>query len=390
MTSPPESPTKTSGLAGVTAGRTAICSLEGTLRYRGYDIADLVTGSFEETAYLLLRGSLPTATELDAFSIRIQEAARSLPPLIPELLSRLAEAAPQASTMDALRTAVSALGQLAGDNGPEMPVDQITRETQTSIAEQLIGQVAAALAVWVDLTNDRVPASWPEQPLAAALLSRLRGGAISPAEAKAFDTTLILYAEHEFNASTFAARTVTSTGADMHSAVTAAIGALKGPLHGGANEKVLQQLSDIGSLDRVEPWLAEQLAARRVVMGFGHRVYKQGDVRAALLADICRRLIRENGVAQSHQQLEQLADRLEDLMLQQKGLKPNLDWPAARVYHALGLPISVFTPIFVVARMSGWTAHIVEQMADNRLIRPLSDYCGAAPRAYPQLAERNA
>ena len=390
MASTPESPTKTSGLAGVTAGRTAICSLEGTLRYRGYDIADLVTGSFEETAYLLLRGSLPTATELAAFSVRIQEAARSLPPLIPELLSRLAEAAPQASTMDALRTAVSALGQLAGDNGPEMPVDQITRETQTSIAEQLIGQVAAALAVWVDLTNDRVPASWPDQPLAAALLSRLRGGAISPAEAKAFVTTLILYAEHEFNASTFAARTVTSTGADMHSAVTAAIGALKGPLHGGANEKVLQQLSDIGSLDRVEPWLAEQLAARRVVMGFGHRVYKQGDVRAALLADICRRLIRENGVAQSHQQLEQLADRLEDLMLQQKGLRPNLDWPAARVYHALGLPISVFTPIFVVARMSGWTAHVVEQMADNRLIRPLSDYCGAAPRAYPQLAERNA
>ncbi|NBS32348.1 MAG: citrate synthase [Planctomycetia bacterium] len=389
MASTPDSPSTSRGLAGVTAGRTAICSLEGTLRYRGYDIADLVAGSFEETAYLLLRGSLPTATELDAFSNRIRKAARSLPPLIPELLARLAKAAPQASTMDALRTAVSALGQLAVDNGPQMPVDQLARETQTTIAEQLIGQVAAALATWVDLTNDRTPASWPEQPLAAALLSRLRGGAISSAEAEAFDTTLILYAEHEFNASTFAARTVTSTGADMHSAVTAAIGALKGPLHGGANEKVLQQLGEIGSLDRVEPWLAEQLAARRVVMGFGHRVYKQGDVRAVLLADVCRGLIRTDGMAESHQQLEQLADRLEGLMLEQKGLKPNLDWPAARVYHALGLPISVFTPIFVVARMSGWTAHVVEQMGDNRLIRPLSEYRGAAPRAYSMLAERS-
>ena len=389
MASTPDSPSTSRGLAGVTAGRTAICSLEGTLRYRGYDIADLVAGSFEETAYLLLRGSLPNATELDAFSNRIRKAARSLPPLIPELLARLAKAAPQASTMDALRTAVSALGQLAVDNGPQMPVDQLARETQTTIAEQLIGQVAAALATWVDLTNDRTPASWPEQPLAAALLSRLRGGAISSAEAEAFDTTLILYAEHEFNASTFAARTVTSTGADMHSAVTAAIGALKGPLHGGANEKVLQQLGEIGSLDRVEPWLAEQLAARRVVMGFGHRVYKQGDVRAVLLADVCRGLIRTDGMAESHQQLEQLADRLEGLMLEQKGLKPNLDWPAARVYHALGLPISVFTPIFVVARMSGWTAHVVEQMGDNRLIRPLSEYRGAAPRAYSMLAERS-
>jgi citrate synthase len=389
MASTPDSPSTSRGLAGVTAGRTAICSLEGTLRYRGYDIADLVAGSFEETAYLLLRGSLPNATELDAFSDRIRKAARSLPPLIPELLERLARAAPQASTMDALRTAVSALGQLAVDNGPQMPVDQTARETQTTIAEQLIGQVAAALATWVDLTNDRTPASWPEQPLAAALLSRLRGGAISSAEAEAFDTTLILYAEHEFNASTFAARTVTSTGADMHSAVTAAIGALKGPLHGGANEKVLQQLGEIGSLDRVEPWLAEQLAARRVVMGFGHRVYKQGDVRAVLLADVCRGLIRTDGMAESHQQLEQLADRLEGLMLEQKGLKPNLDWPAARVYHALGLPISVFTPIFVVARMSGWTAHVVEQMGDNRLIRPLSEYRGAAPRAYSMLAERS-
>ena len=388
MVSPSATPPASRGLAGVTAGRTAICSLDGTLRYRGYAIADLVTGSFEETAYLLLHGSLPAAAELAAFAGRIREAARSLPPLVTEILARLAEAAPQASTMDALRTAVSVLGQLAGDNGPQLPVDQTSLKTETARGERLIGQVAAALAAWVDLTSGRSPAAWPDEPLAAALLGRLRGGPVTAVEASVFDTTLILYAEHEFNASTFAARTVTSTGADMHSAVTAAIGALKGPLHGGANEQVLEQLGDIGSLDRVEPWLAEQLAARRVVMGFGHRVYKQGDVRAVLLADACRRLIRAEGVAESHQQLEQLADRLEGLMLEQKGLKPNLDWPAARVYHAVGLPISVFTPIFVVARMSGWTAHIVEQMADNRLIRPLADYCGSPPQHYRPLAER--
>ena len=382
------SSTPARGLAGVTAGRTAICSLDGTLRYRGYEIDDLVTGNFEEVAYLLVRGSLPTAAELEAFSARVRQAAESLPPEVTDLLARLAAAAPQASTMDALRTAVSLLGQLALDDGPRMPADQATLDAQTGHAERLLGQVPAALAAWVDLTSGRAPAPWPGGSLAEALLSRLRGGGVSPAEAGAFDTTLTLYAEHEFNASTFAARTVTSTGSDMHSAVTAAIGALKGPFHGGANEKVLEQLGEIGSLDRVEPWLAEQLAARRVVMGFGHRVYKQGDLRAVLLADVCRKLIRREGVAESHRQLEQLADRLEQLMLDQKGLKPNLDWPAARVYHALGLPISVFTPIFVVARMSGWTAHIVEQMGDNRLIRPLSEYCGEAPRPYVPLAAR--
>ena len=194
----------------------------------------------------------------------------------------------------------------------------------------------------------------------------------------------MLYAEHEFNASTFTARTVVSTGSDMHSGITAAIGALKGPLHGGANEKVLEVLRDIGSADRAEPWLREQFAAKRVVMGFGHRVYKEGDVRAKLLGRLCRDMVR--GTA--GEGLEQLAERIEGLMLTEKNLRPNLDWPAARVYHALGLPVQVFTPIFVVARMSGWTAHVIEQIDDNRLIRPLSLYCGPAARDYPPLAAR--
>jgi citrate synthase len=193
-----------------------------------------------------------------------------------------------------------------------------------------------------------------------------------------FGATLVLYAEHEFNASTFAARTVASTGSDLHSAVTAAIGALKGPLHGGANEKVLEVLGEIGSADRADAWVHEQFAAKRVVMGFGHRVYKDGDVRAKLLGSMCREMVRgTEGDA-----LEDLADRVERIMLEKKALKPNLDWPAARVYHALGLPVKVFTPIFVVARMSGWTAHVIEQIGDNRIIRPLSIYSGTAAREY--------
>jgi citrate synthase len=170
----------------------------------------------------------------------------------------------------------------------------------------------------------------------------------------------------------------------MHSAITAAIGALKGPLHGGANEKVLEVLGAIGSPERVSPWLEEQFAAKRVVMGFGHRVYKDGDVRAKLLGRLCREMVRGT----DGERLEELAARVETMMLDRKRLKPNLDWPAARVYHALGLPVKVFTPIFVVARMSGWTAHCIEQIGDNRLIRPLSAYVGPSPRDYVPITAR--
>jgi citrate synthase len=171
----------------------------------------------------------------------------------------------------------------------------------------------------------------------------------------------------------------------MHSAITAAIGALKGPLHGGANEKVLEVLGEIGSPERAEAWVHEQFAAKRVVMGFGHRVYKDGDVRAKLLGAMCRDMARGTAAAE---RLEDLAERVERIMLDKKGLKPNLDWPAARVYHALGLPVKVFTPIFVVARVSGWTAHVIEQAGDNRIIRPLSLYAGPQPRDYVTMADR--
>jgi citrate synthase len=368
------------GLAGVVAGRTAICSLEGTLRYRGYDIEPLArAGDFEEVAYLLLHGELPNRAERDAFAARVAAAARTLDPTVIDALGRLAATSPEAAPMDALRTGVSMLGLVERDDTPG------PRTALVAQAERLLGQVPALLAAWLDLAAGRPVAPWHDAPLAAALLARLTGTTPSAAQSAAFGATLVFYAEHEFNASTFAARTVASTGSDLHSAVTAAIGALKGPLHGGANEKVLEVLGAIGSADRAEAWVEEQFAAKRVVMGFGHRVYKDGDVRAKLLGAMCREMARDDASAEA---LEALADRVERIMLERKGLKPNLDWPAARVYHALGLPVKVFTPIFVVARTSGWTAHVIEQIDDNRIIRPLSLYSGPAPRDYVPLASR--
>ena len=371
----PKSPSGTDdfarGLAGVVAGKTAICSLDGDLRYRGYSIAPLAeAGDFEDVAHLLLHGHLPTASEHAAFSRRVHEAAASIDPTVIETLRVLAARTPNASPMDALRTGVSLLGQIELDQQPGPHAALVSQ------AERLLGQVPAILAAWLDLSAGRPVAPWPEGSIAAALLERLTGRKPSAAEASIFGTTLVLYAEHEFNASTFAARTVVSTGSDMHSGIVAAIGALKGPLHGGANEQVLEALAEIGSLDRVIPWLEERFAAKKVVMGFGHRVYKDGDVRAKILGGMCRRLADDGeGLA-----LERLADAVEQMMLDRKNLRPNLDWPAARVYHALGLPVRVFTPIFVVARMSGWTAHVIEQVGDNRIIRPLSIYSGVAPR----------
>jgi len=381
------------GLAGVVAGRTAISSLDGDLRYRGYPIHALAAGGdFEEVAFLLLHGELPSQAEHAAFSEGVRASAGSLiatsnpamatagasMPAVIAALRGLADICPTASPMDALRTGVSMLGQVELDQIPG------TREALLAQAQRLIGQVPALLGAWMDLSAGRSVDPWPDGSIAKALLQRLTGRTPSATHVAAFGTTLVLYAEHEFNASTFAARTVVSTGSDMHSGITAAIGALKGPLHGGANEQVLEQLCAIGSADRAEAWVTEQLAAKRVIMGFGHRVYKDGDVRAKLLGKMCREMVRGTAA----EGLEDLADRVEQIMLDRKGLKPNLDWPAARIYHALGLPVRVFTPIFVVARMSGWTAHIIEQIGDNRLIRPMSIYCGSPARDYCDLAHR--
>ena len=384
----PHSKDSRNGLAGVTAGHTSICSLDRILRYRGYAITDLLECSFEEVAYLLLWGDLPTKNQLREFAMRLYTHAQSLPETVLWCFERLAKTSPQCSIMDVLRTGVSILGQLECDNGPkEMPHHRDLSQERLK-AEQLLGHVPALLATWIDCISGRRPTPWPKKPLATALLEKLCHTQISKNAANVFTKTLILYAEHEFNASTFAARTVTSTGSDMHSAITTAIGALKGPLHGGANEKVLEQLMDIGTPENVEPWVARQLENKDVIMGFGHRIYKSGDIRAILLREAGHQLDDSSPSFEPHRKLEKLAHKVESVLLEQKRLKPNLDWPAARIYHALGLPINLFTPLFVVARMSGWTSHIIEQMSDNRLIRPVAKYIGPSPRQYLALEDR--
>ena len=384
----PHSKDSRNGLAGVTAGHTSICSLDRILRYRGYAITDLLECSFEEVAYLLLWGDLPTKNQLREFAMRLYTHAQSLPETVLWCFERLAKTSPQCSIMDVLRTGVSILGQLECDNGPEeMPHNRDLSQERLK-AEQLLGHVPALLASWIDCISGRRPTPWPKKPLATALLEKLCHTQISKNAASVFTKTLILYAEHEFNASTFAARTVTSTGSDMHSAITTAIGALKGPLHGGANEKVLEQLMDIGTPENVEPWVARQLENKDVIMGFGHRIYKSGDIRAILLREAGHQLDDSSPSFEPHRKLEKLAHKVESVLLEQKRLKPNLDWPAARIYHALGLPINLFTPLFVVARMSGWTSHIIEQMSDNRLIRPVAKYIGPSPRQYLALEDR--
>jgi citrate synthase len=344
--------------------------------------------SFEEVAYLLLWGDLPTEDQLREFAMRLYTHAQSLPETVLWCFERLAKTSPQCSIMDVLRTGVSILGQLECDNGPEeMPHNRDLSQERLK-AEQLLGHVPALLASWIDCISGRRPTPWPKKPLATALLEKLCHTQISKNAANVFTKTLILYAEHEFNASTFAARTVTSTGSDMHSAIATAIGALKGPLHGGANEKVLEQLMDIGTPENVEPWVARQLENKDVIMGFGHRIYKSGDIRAILLREAGYQLDDSSPSFEPYRKLEKLAHKVESVLFEQKRLKPNLDWPAARIYHALGLPINLFTPLFVVARMSGWTSHIIEQMSDNRLIRPVAKYIGPSPRQYLALEDR--
>jgi len=225
----------------------------------------------------------------------------------------------------------------------------------------------------------------PTLSIAGNILWMLRGEKPSERWTKAMDVSLILYAEHEYNASTFTARVITSTRADLHSAITGAIGALKGPLHGGANERVLEVLQQVGTAKNAEPWVRKALAAKQLIMGFGHRVYKTGDPRAKYLKTLCQELAVETG----NQDMEEMAEIIEGIVTGEKKLPPNLDWPSARLYHYMGLPIYLYTPLFVVSRVSGWSAHVIEQADHNRLIRPRARYIGAAARSYVPLNKRS-
>jgi citrate synthase len=374
MTTPTYSP----GLEGVIAGETAICTVEGGLSYRGYGVGDLAANcSFDEVAYLLLHGELPTGAQLQQFHTRVA-AARRLPPPLKELLAAL----PKWTTpLDALRTAVSALGHFDQDSADN------AHDANLRKAERLLAQIPVVIADHYRITKGQ-PEVAARQDLshAANFLYMLRGLEAAPEEVKALDVSLILYAEHEFNASTFAARVIVSTLSDLHSGITGAIGALKGPLHGGANEKVMDILKATGGPEKAEEWTRAALSRKERIMGFGHRVYKAGDVRAGILKTYARAAAQAHPAREGEPDLvrwEDTADIIERVMAAEKNMFPNLDWPAGRLYHAMRLEIPLYTPIFAMARITGWSAHVIEQLDYNRLIRPRALYRGPERRSVP-------
>jgi citrate synthase len=364
------------GLEGIVAGETAVSTVEDGLKYRGYSVDELCEkATFDEVAHLLLHGELPTAKQLTAFQSRVSTARR-----IPEPVKQLYPSTPKwAYPLDALRTAVSMVSLFdpdATDNSHEANVRK---------AERLLGQMPVMVADQYRISKGLQPVmAKPELGHSANFLYMLRGTEPTAEEVRALDVSLILYAEHEFNASTFTARVIVSTQSDLHSAIVGAIGALKGPLHGGANEKVMDVVRAAGGPDTAEQWTLDALARKERIMGFGHRVYKAGDVRAGIL----KAYAKAAATTPDLQKWEATADTIERVMAEKKNMFPNLDWPAGRLYHAMDLEIPLYTPMFAMSRITGWAAHVVEQIDNNRLIRPRSIYTGVPARSVTPIAER--
>jgi 2-methylcitrate synthase/citrate synthase II len=364
------------GLDGVLAGETALCHVdegEGGLRYRGYAVSDLAgRARFEEVAYLLLFGKLPTRSELQDFSTQFM-AGCMLPGPVEAFLGVVP---PAAHPMDVLRTSVSLLG-MADPDAADCSHDANLRK-----AIRLMGQIPLVIATAYRLVNGKAPVglqsdlSFAENLL--FLLTDRREGETTKAMAHVLDVSLTLYAEHEFNASTFSARVTASTMTDMHSAITSAIGTLKGPLHGGANEAVAEMFCEIETAERAEQWVRTALANKQRIMGFGHRVLKKGDSRSAIIQQHAESLGR---ICYDHRWYE-IASMIDRVVQQEKGLYPNLDFYTAVAYLLMGIPRELYTPVFVCSRITGWCAHVIEQQDHNRLIRPRALYTGPAAREY--------
>ncbi len=359
------------GLAGVVVDETAISKVNpesNSLLYRGYPVQELAGGcSFEEVAWLLWHGELPDEDQLAGFTAR-ERSMRGLDPAVRATIDLLPVGA---HPMDLTRSAVSALGAL------DPRADEEGREANLAKAERLFAQLPAIVAYIQRRRRGQEPIE-PRDDLdySANFLWMTFGELPSEAAIDVFRVSMVLYAEHSFNASTFTARVITSTTADLYSAVTGAVGALKGALHGGANEAVMHLFAEIGSAENVKPWLDEALAAKRKIMGFGHRVYRSGDSRVPTMKAALDVLIAERGAAE----LIALYDALEAEFVARKGIYPNLDYPSGPAYHLLGFDTEVFTPLFVASRVTGWTAHAMEQQSSNALIRPLSAYSGVEER----------
>ncbi len=360
------------GLEGVTAGISQISDIiaeQNQLIYRGYDIRDLAAHcEFEEVAHLILLGKLPNRQELVQFKAELAPY-RELPAEIYRVLHALP---PSANLMAALQIGVATLGML----DPQADVN--THEANLQKAVRLTASMPTLVANGYRILQGQEPVPpKPGMPHASNFLYMLFGREPDPLHAQVMNLTFILYAEHGYNASTFTAHVIASTLADMYSAVVGAIGALRGALHGGANEAAMESILEIGSPDRAEAWVMEKLAKKERIMGFGHREYKTGDTRATILKAYVRQLAEQA----NRMDLYQIQEAMERVMLREKNLHPNVDFPAAVVYYLMGIPIPLYTPIFAAARIVGWTAHVIEQHDDNRLIRPRSDYIG--PRDLP-------
>ncbi len=365
------------GLRGQSAGQTAVCTVgaEGnSLRYRGYNVVDLAAQStFYETAHLVLKGHLPTTVELNAWQAKLK-GLRDLPLALREVLERIPATA---HPMDVMRTACSFLGNIE----PEGDFSN-----QDEVADRLLAALPSTIVYWYRYSHDgvRIETATDDDTIGRHFLHMLHGAVPDDLPARVMDVSLILYAEHEFNASTFTARVCASTLSDLHSCVTAAIGSLRGPLHGGANEAAMAMIEQYTSVDEAITDVQRKLAAKELIMGFGHAVYKVRDPRNAIIKDWSEKLSAqvENSV------LFEVSAAVEQVMKDSKNMFANADFFHASAYHFMGIPTKLFTPIFVMSRITGWAAHCFEQRADNRIIRPGAEYIGHADREYVPLDAR--
>ncbi len=366
--------TQAKGLEDVIAGKSSICFIdgqEGRLLYRGYDIVDLAQhSSYEETTFLLLNGHLPTAAELRAFSAELA-AKRPIPADVTSIIATLPR---NCDAMDALRVGVAALGVYDDPMYSQ-------HEKAMSIASK-VGTIVAAIHRHKH-SQDPIPPE-PKLSFSTDLLRMVTGEGPSTADSHLMDVLLILHADHELNASTFTARVIASTLSDVYSAVTGAVGALKGPLHGGANEKVVEMTEEIGSPDKAEAYVEAKLARKEKITGFGHRVYRTMDPRAQILKDMERKFVKTDKERQAFQILE----KLESMMKKEKNLYPNVDLYSGLALNHIGIPSYLFTPLFAVGRSPGWLAHVLEQYSDNRIIRPRAEYVGPTRAEYVPIDKR--